>query len=194
MTALNDVINATLITENQTSDTIYIEHQLTASINSYTSLVTDFTAAGSDFTTNYPSFTQTGITNSVWAFSTDSASVAPASLTIDFEDDGDTSQFAMLSGGPNGGFSEEFESDPGSNGTYNYNLVVGDSYDLDAAYESLNPGDNCTLTVSGLQVGGFTSFSDSDSGLAQTIIGPVSGTFTVTGTGAIALNVTQTSP
>ena len=195
MTAIGDVIDTTLITENQTGGTIYIEHKRTTNISSsYTSLDTDFTASGSDFTTSYPSFTQTGISNSTWVYSTESATVAPASLTIDFEDDGDISQFATLSGGPNGSFSEEYEADPSSDGTYNFNLVVGDSYTLDSTYQSANPGENCTLTASGSQVGGFTSFSDSDSGQAQTIIGPVSGSFTVTGTGAIALNVTQTSP
>ena len=194
MTALNDVIDVTLITENQTGSTIYIEHELVSSISSFDLLDTDFTASATDFTTVFQSYTQQGTANSTWVFTTDSSTVAPASLTIDFEDSGDTSQFSTLSGGPNGAFSEEYESTTTSNGTYNFNLVVGDSYTLDSAYESINPGENCTLTVSGSQVGGFTSFSDSDSGQAQTIIGPVSGSFTVTGTGAIALNVTQTSP
>ena len=194
MTALNDVIDVTLITENQTGSTIYIEHELVSSISSFDLLDTDFTASATDFTTVFQSYTQQGTSNSTWAFTTDSSTVAPASLTINFEDSGDTSQFSTFSGGPNGAFSEEYESTTTSNGTYNFNLVVGDSYTLDSAYESINPGENCTLTVSGSQVGGFTSFSDSDSGQAQTIIGPVSGSFTVTGTGAIALNVTQTSP
>ena len=194
MTALNDVIDVTLITENQTGGTIYIEHKLVSNISSFDLLDTDFTASATDFTTVFPSFTQQGTANSTWTFSTDSSLSTPASLTIDFEDSGDTSFFSTLSGGPNGDFSEEYESTTASNGTYNFNLVVGDTYTLDSAYESVNPGENCTLTVSGSQVGGFTSFSDSDSGQAQTIIGPVSGSFTVTGTGAIALNVTQTSP
>ena len=193
-TALNDVIDVTLITENLTGGTIYIEHKLVSSISSFNQGDTDFTASASDFTTIFSSYTQQGTTNSTWAFTTDSDPVAPASLTIDFEDSGDTSQFSSLSGGPGGELSEEYESTTASNGTYNFNLVVGDSYTLDSVYESVNPGENCTLKVSGSQVGGFTNFSDSDSGAAQTIIGPVSGSFTVTGTGAIALNVTQTSP
>jgi hypothetical protein len=126
-------------------------------------------------------------------FDTDSSEVAPASLTIDFEDAGETSQFVTLSGN-DGEFTNEWEATTTNNGTYNFNFVVGAEYVLDSFYQSVNAGDNCTLTASGLQVSGFTSFTDTDSGAAQTLIGPVEGIFTVTGTGAIALNITQTSP
>lgn len=194
MTAIGDVISATMTTENLTSDTLFVEHKLFTSVAPTTPTIQkSLVSASSDYTYVFNNWTQTGVSNSVWNYDTISTATTPASLIIDFDDTGDGTNFVTLDG-ENGQFSETYLADPSSNGTYNFTLVNGENYDLLATYKSLNPGQNDTLTVSGLQVSGFTSFSDVATGAAQTVIGPVAGNFTVTGTGAISLNATQTSP
>jgi hypothetical protein len=192
MTAVGDVISASMTTENLSSDTTFVEHKLTTSVQP-TQFDTSLVSASSDYTFVFPNWTQTGVSNSVWLYDTITTATAPASLIIDFEDPGDGVQFVSFDG-EDGNVSESYPADPNSNGTYNFTLVNGKNYDLQATYKSSNPGQNCTLTASGLQVSGFTSFTDTDTGAAETLIGPVAGNFFVTGTGAISLSVTQTSP
>mgnify|MGYP003126858763 FL=1 len=114
------------------------------------------------------------------------------------EDDGDgtSQQFLSVTNNTIGDTFFEQPSDPASNGTYTqYFFTEGETYEAEMSYKKLDPGEGDTIGVS-TSGGGPSPQLQQSTGPAQTIIGPVNVTFTVTNiaSGPINIEFNQTSP
>tara|TARA_B100001769_G_scaffold275275_1_gene276761 strand:- start:4455 stop:5393 length:939 start_codon:yes stop_codon:yes gene_type:complete len=121
-----------------------------------------------------------------------------STITVDIEDTEDGAQPQFLSVTQTSTADTFFEqpSDPTSNGTYTqYYFTEGETYELEMSYKKLGPGENDTIFQSATGAGS-SLVSDTDTGTAQSLIGPINTTFTPTNvaSGPVVIGFSQTSP
>jgi len=121
-----------------------------------------------------------------------------SSITVDMEDIGSTAQFLSITDTTDSNIGKFFEktSTTASDGTYTTEFFQeGHVYELEMSYQKSAPGDDDTILQTAVGAGA-SLVSDSDTGVAQSIIGPITTTFSptnVTG-GTITIGFSQTSP
>ena len=191
-TAVGDVIIGVLTTTNNTSDDLSVTHTQ----KNLGTLIDDDTAIiagnGAQLTTTFPTYTQGGSSNSAWEYKTVSSEVVNGTINMSFIEAGVTSEFITITNSTQVDQIFQKASTNTNNGLTSVQFVIGDTYEIEGTFESILAGATKTLEQSGSGAG-MNPFTDTTSGAAQTVLGPVVSTFTVVDAlSNVQISITQT--